>query len=116
MSDFNTPTKKGSSFLADKLIIHGNISGDGDMRLSGNVHGEINLKTGSLIVEKNGYVEGDINVRDVTVAGWVKGKIVTSERVEIADSGRVEGSIVTPNLKITQGAIISGDFNVSKAK
>lgn len=113
MSTLKSPTTKGSSFLSEGLIIHGNLSGDGDMRLSGNIHGEVNLKTGSLVIEESGYIEGNINVRELKVSGWVKGTIITSERVEITATGKVEGSVVTPKIQILDGATLDGDFAVS---
>jgi cytoskeletal protein CcmA (bactofilin family) len=114
MNEIKTPVKKGASFLSEGLIVHGNISGDGDMRISGNIHGEVNLKSGHLIVEESGYIEGDINVKELTVAGWVKGKISTAERVEIATTGKVEGSIATPSIRILPGATLNGEFNITK--
>jgi cytoskeletal protein CcmA (bactofilin family) len=115
MNESTTPAKKGASFIAEGLIIHGNFSGEGDLRLSGKVQGEIQLKNGSLIVEKSGFVDGNIKVEELTIAGWVKGTIETSKRVEVAATGRVEGDVTTPEIQIAEGARLCGSFQVEKS-
>ena len=114
MNETAAPPKKSASFIAEGLIIHGNLSGEGDLRLSGKVQGEINIKKGSLIVERSGFVDGNINVEDVTVAGWVNGTIQTTKKVEIAATGRVEGDVSTPQILISEGAKLNGRFQVDR--
>jgi len=114
MNDSSLPAKRGSSFIAEGLIIHGNLSGEGDVRLSGKIQGEIILKKGSLIIEKSGFVNGNVSVNEVTIAGWVNGTVATTKKVEIAATGRVEGDVSAPEILVADGAHLSGKFNIGQ--
>ncbi len=110
----NGHPKKGSSFIAENIIIHGNINGEGDVRMSGSLKGEVRLNAGCFVVEESGYIEGDISVPDLTISGRVNGTINSENRVEITSTGKVEGSIKTPRLQIAEGAVLNGDFEVKR--
>lgn len=114
MSEVSSSTKKGASFIAKGMIVHGNVNGEGDMRLSGNIQGEITLKTGTLNIEESGFVDGNIKVKKLVVAGWVKGEVTTGEYVELAATGKVEGDVKTPCLRVEKGAILNGNFEVTR--
>jgi len=112
MSDPSPSTMKTASFISDGLVVQGNISGEGNMRLNGKIQGDINLRNGALHIEPSGIVEGNIVVRQLVIAGKVKGTIETSEALEIAATGRFEGEVKTQSLQVEEGAILNAYFEV----
>ncbi|HPQ39200.1 MAG TPA: polymer-forming cytoskeletal protein [bacterium] len=102
----------GISVIASGLIINGNITGDGDMRIAGCVEGEVLLKSGKMTVDQTGYVEGKLAVKEVSVAGEVRGEIDATSKVSIAPSGKVICDVKTARIDIAEGAYLCGNFIV----
>ena len=102
----------GESVISDGIIINGNITGEGDMRLAGVIEGEVVLKNGTLSVEHSGYVEGNIQVREISISGEVRGTIQASSKVAIDASGKIKGDVKTASIDIAEGAFLCGNFEV----
>ncbi|MBN1550952.1 polymer-forming cytoskeletal protein [bacterium] len=102
----------GISTIADGLIINGNITGEGDMKLAGCVEGEVVLRNGKLIVEHSGYVEGNIEVKEIMISGEVRGKIHAASKVALSSTGKIRGDVKTARIDIAEGAFICGNFEV----
>ena len=102
----------GESIIADGIIINGNITGEGDMKLAGVIEGEVLLRNGKLTVEDSGYVEGNIHVKEITITGEVRGTIEASSKVAIDSSGKIKGDVKTARIDIAEGAFLCGNFEV----
>ncbi|MBN1354920.1 polymer-forming cytoskeletal protein [bacterium] len=102
----------GMSMIANGLMIYGNITGNGDMRLAGVVDGEVVLKNGKIIVDPQGALEGNIQVKEIAISGEVKGTIEASSKVSISSSGRIVGDVKTARIDIAEGAYLCGNFEV----
>lgn len=100
--------------MADPTIIDagtridGRIAGDADVTVQGRVDGEIELSE-VLTVGDGGFVHGQISVREAHVEGAVDGDIVAQERIFLAASARVVGSLEAPGIEIADGAQFSGE-------
>jgi cytoskeletal protein CcmA (bactofilin family) len=79
----------------------------GMMRLNSHLKGEI-LCEGMLVVAEQGDIEGDIQTRQISVAGKVKGSIRAAESLEIKRAGIVLGDIYTPKLFVEPGGYFDG--------
>lgn len=100
-----------ANVIGSTIVIEGEISGDEDLIIQGTVKGKIALKE-SLIVEKSGVVEADIDTRNVEISGQVTGNIRSSERVEIKSEGRMTGDIKAPRILIADGARFKGNVDM----
>ena len=100
-----------ANVIGSTIVIDGEISGDEDLIIQGTVKGKIVLKE-SLIVEKSGMVEADIETRNVEISGQVTGNIRSSERVEIKSEGRMTGDIKAPRILIADGARFKGNVDM----
>ena len=78
------------------------------MRVAGNVNGSINIE-GELIIERSGYIEGEIKATNAVVAGSVKGNIDVSEKLILESSSKFVGNIKTKQLIIQEGAMFQGN-------
>ncbi len=65
----------------------------------------------SVLIGYDEYVDGDIiAIGRVTVKGWVKGDVKSIyNRVLVTETGRVDGNIEAPKIRLKKGAIVLGD-------
>ncbi|MCQ2102248.1 MAG: polymer-forming cytoskeletal protein [Fibrobacter sp.] len=94
--------------IGHSVTIRGDISGKSDVRVAGNINGSISIE-GELIIEKQGYIEGEIKTTSAVVAGSVKGNIDCSEKLILESSSQFVGNIKTKQLIIQEGAIFQGN-------
>jgi cytoskeletal protein CcmA (bactofilin family) len=105
----------GESAMANigkSISIKGDVTGDEDTVIEGRVEGRIELKNHHLTVGPNGDVTGEIGAKQVTIVGRVNGNITAIERVEICDSGRLDGDVIAPRLLIQEGAQVNGNISM----
>jgi len=82
-------------------------------RIDGRLEGSIQSE-GNLVIGENGHVEGEIQVRQVYVAGVVRGTIREAHRVEIGATGKVYGDLQTESLVLEDGAFFQGRSTMEK--
>lgn len=93
--------------IGSTVLIKGDISGKSDVRVAGKINGSINIE-GELIIEKAGYVEGEIKSVTSVIAGSVKGNIDTDKLI-LESNSQFVGNIKTKQLIIQEGAIFQGN-------
>src|SRR5581483_7115933 len=71
------PEATGYSVVDEQLVIHGEIHTQGTIRIDGRLEGQLH-RADTLIVGANGSVSGDIEAREVVVAGIIEGNIVAN--------------------------------------
>lgn len=98
--------------IGKSITIKGNVIGDEDTVIEGRVEGHIELKNHHLTVGPNGDVKGEISAKQVTIVGRVTGNVTAAERVELCDSGRLEGDLVSPRLLVQEGAEVNGNVQM----
>lgn len=103
----------------DKIIdietgVEGNVkfSGPINLRLNGKFDGELETK-GILIIGEKADVKAKIIKGDIiTVAGRVKGDIISSKRLELSATAKVVGNVEAPILVVQEGAMLKGDCSM----
>lgn len=100
-----------NTIIGSSIVIDGEITGDEDLVIQGTVKGRIALKE-SLLVEPSGVVEADIETQTVRIAGRVTGNVQATEKVELADGGRMVGDIKAPRITIADGAAFKGNVDM----
>jgi cytoskeletal protein CcmA (bactofilin family) len=87
------------------LIITGNLESEGDVRVEGQVAGDI--RCANLVIGREATVSGDIVAEEAIVRGRVKGTI-RANRVVLQDTACVESAIYHKMLAIDEGASFDG--------
>jgi cytoskeletal protein CcmA (bactofilin family) len=93
------------------IRIKGDLSGQGDLVIEGQVEGRIQLNN-HLTIEESGIVNANIEVEKLTVLGRASGNIDAQARVEMRASARVEGEIKAPSVVIEDGANFRGTIQM----
>jgi len=106
MKNFETESKL-PNIIGPETKIVGNIETNGDIRIDGNIDGNI-LSKGKVVVGSNGLVKGEISCSNAEIAGSLNGKITVGDLLSLKASSKVFGDIKTGKLSIEPGAIFSG--------
>lgn len=106
--------ERGSTManIGKSISIKGNVTGDEDTVIEGRVDGHVELGNHHLTVGPNGEVKGEITAKQCTIVGNVRGNVTATERIEIAETGRIEGDLVSPRLLIQEGAQVNGSISM----
>lgn len=105
------PENKLPNIIGQGTKITGDIETNGDIRIDGNIEGNINSK-GKVVIGSNGLIKGEVFCSNAEVAGSLNGKISVSELLSLKASSKVSGDIKTGKLNIEPGAIFSGTCNM----
>jgi DNA-directed RNA polymerase subunit RPC12/RpoP len=69
---------------------------------------------GDVVVERNGTLSAPIRVSSIKVKGQVWGSVEARERVEVAKTGSVKGTVKTPCLVVKDGGVIVGRCEIGQ--
>ena len=96
-----------NTIIGNNSKIEGVLVASHPTRVDGLLQGEI-LSKSSVIVGESGVVKGDIRAVEILVAGTVYGNLKAEERIELTETGRVLGDLITKSLVIDEGASFKG--------
>jgi len=120
--DTSEPTSRGSRqqgrgdfvTIGKSVVVKGELTGNEDVTIEGQVEGKIELKDHVLTIGVNGKVKAQVFAKTLVVLGELNGNVATSEKVEIRDSGSVNGEIVSPRVAIEEGAHFRGSVDMQR--
>lgn len=113
-SDYNSPDKLNR--IVEGTRIEGTIHSDSNIRIDGEVIGDIQTK-GRLVIGPKGKINGDITCQNAEIEGSIDGKIMVEDLLSLKASSHFEGEIYTAKLAIDPGATFSGSCHMgSKVK
>jgi len=94
--------------IAQGMRIEANLlSGNGIVRIEGEYYGEVYID-GELVLEKSGYINGNINVKIAYISGNVTGNVKCSDLLHITSTGKVIGDIECEAVLMDEGAVFIG--------
>lgn len=99
---------EGSTVIGKSVIIRGDLSGNEDLYMDGDIEGTITLPDSRLTVGPNAHVRADIHARDVVVFGRLTGNVNASGRVDLREAALVGGDIVAGRLSIEESVVFKG--------
>lgn len=108
-------TSQQINILSDGTKVKGDISSNGDIRIDGEMIGNLTTK-GKLVVGNNGKIQGEVQAANVEVSGFVKGKVIARELLNMKSSAKIEGDIVAAKLAVEPGAVFTGTCSMGVTK
>jgi cytoskeletal protein CcmA (bactofilin family) len=106
---------KLSSLIAEDVVIVGDISFSGGLRIDGRVKGNVVAlpsaeggPRGLLVLSDKGQVEGSIRCGDAVINGAVTGDVDVENFLELQSNARMSGTIRYQHLKMDVGAAVQG--------
>ena len=93
-----------ASYVGPGLRIRGEIAGSEDLRIDGEVAGEIRLPAHKVTVGSTGQLACNVDVNRLVVHGTAVGDFHAADLVEIGEGACVTGEIATVRLIVEDGA------------
>lgn len=94
--------------IGKSITIRGDLSGDEDLVLDGRIEGRVELSDHHLTIGPNGQIQAELSAKEITIDGRVVGNVTATERVEIGETGRLDGDVEAPRILVQEGAQLNG--------
>jgi len=107
---------EGSTVIGKSVTIRGELSGNEDLLMDGDIEGTITLPENSLTIGPNARVVADIKVKHLIVFGRLTGTVHASGRVDLRHSAILEGDIFGGRLSIEENAQLKGRVELKPAE
>jgi cytoskeletal protein CcmA (bactofilin family) len=99
---------EGSTVIGKSVVIRGELSGNEDLYIDGDVEGTVTLPDSRLTVGPNARVKANLTAREVVIFGHLTGNIKATGRVDLRQSALVKGDILAGRLSIEESAVLTG--------
>ena len=99
--------------VGKSVVIKGEVNGSEDLTIEGQVDGKIELRQHMLTIGPNGRITAEVFAKSVVILGTVTGDVTATEKVNIRESGSVDGDITAPRVAIAEGAHFRGNVDMS---
>jgi len=98
--------------IGRSIRIDGDLQGEEDLRIEGDVNGTVRLYNNTLTIGAEGKMRADVYAKSVIVDGEMEGDLFSSERVAIRKSATVLGNITAPRVSLEDGAKFKGSIEM----
>jgi cytoskeletal protein CcmA (bactofilin family) len=95
------------SLIAADVTIEGKIEGAGHVRIAGRFKGDVNVE-GNVTIEQGAHVTGQVHASTVIVSGEVNGNIDATTKVDLLESGVINGDVKAGTLTVAAGSRMRG--------
>ena len=95
------------SHIAADLTIEGKIVGSGHIRIAGRFKGDVQVD-GNVSLEAGARLEGHVKANVVSVGGELIGNIENAKRVELLETGVINGDVKAGSLTVAAGSRMRG--------
>ncbi|MEJ2679743.1 MAG: polymer-forming cytoskeletal protein [Gemmatimonadota bacterium] len=106
--------RRVAGWIGESVVIKGNLTSKEDMTIAGQVEGDVTVKDHTLMVAPRARIRGNIVAHTVAIHGEVLGTITAERKVEVGETGSVEGDIKAPRIKVVEGAALNGHLGIPK--
>jgi len=108
----SSSTSEGNAVIGRSIKIVGDLRGDEDLRIEGDIDGTIQLPNHSLTIGSEGRINADAYAKSVVIDGEINGDVHGSECVTIRSKARVVGNIVSSRVSVEEGAKFRGSIDM----
>ena len=102
--------------IGSTLTITGEMTSSEDVTVHGRVKGKLHMQSGALVVAPKGHVDAEVKGSRMTFQGTVAGDVTAAERIELAPTADVTGTLATPSLILQDGATFNGLIEMDRSK
>ena len=97
----------GFTLVDADVTLVGEIISEDNIRLRGRVEGNVST-SGSVVIEPQGSIRGDITAENLIVEGSIEGKVVVARKFELRPTGRMRGDIRASIVAIAEDSFLQG--------
>ena len=108
--------RRKAAWIGGSIIVKGDVVSTEDLVIDGQVQGTIELGDHGLTIGPGASVTADLTAKTVEISGKLKGNVISSGRVELKNTAKVEGDISAPKFVMEDGAALSGKVDTGSRK
>jgi cytoskeletal protein CcmA (bactofilin family) len=101
--------------LGPRDTLHGQLEIHGDLKVQGNVEGELKA-SGDVLIDSTATVQASVEGSNVSVRGQVNGNVTARRRLTLGGSGKLNGDVKVGRLTVEDGATLNGNVTMSPEK
>jgi len=101
--------------LGPRDTLNGRLDIQGDLRIAGNVEGELKA-SGDVTIDPTAAIQASIEGANVNVRGQVTGNVTAKKRLTLGGSGHLSGDVKVARLTVEDGATLNGNVTMSSEK
>lgn len=98
--------------IGPSIRIDGDLRGEEDLLIEGEVKGTVTLKDNRLMIGSQGRVRANVYAHSIEVEGLMEGDLYGTERVNVHKSAQVKGNIICPRVSVEDGARFKGTIDM----
>lgn len=99
--------------IGPKIKFKGELIGEEDLLVQGQIEGTIDLKSHNLTVGEQGTIKANAVAKTIVIEGNVEGDLFGEEKVIIKQSSNVTGNIVAERVALEDGAKFRGSIDMN---
>ena len=100
--------------IGASIVITGELISTEDITLQCRVNGQVVVRDALLTIGEPAQLRADIRGARVLVRGQLKGSVVASERIELAPTAAVEGSLSANRVVLADGCRFNGRIDMDQ--
>lgn len=108
------PSKEAAT-IGPSISIRGDVSGEEDLIVQGQIEGTVTLKQNNVIVGKEGRIKANVHARVIEIEGQVEGDMHGDEQIVVHRSGNIRGNVVAPRVTLEDGCRFKGSIDMDLA-
>ncbi len=105
-------SESGSTIIGSSISVKGDLTGEGDLTIQGQVEGTIDLKKSHVTIGRTGCIKADVYGKIITIEGEVQGNLFGEERIVLRQSAVVRGDLRAPAINLEGGAKFKGSIDM----
>ena len=105
---------QGSTNIGRTVTIKGDIRGEEDVFIDGQMEGRLDLGRNRLVVGPNGKARATIVAREVDVQGVINGNVEAAERIILRKNSQLVGDLKMASVVIEDGAYFKGSIDITR--
>ena len=95
------------------MTVEGDSETDGSLRIEGTIRGDVRAGK-SVVIGKDGLLEGSIYTQDAVIAGRVLGAVYAESYLELQATSEISGKIQARRMRVEDGAVFQGQVAVGE--
>lgn len=100
------------STIATGTTINGDVESDDNMRIDGNIIGNVYCKA-KIVLGESGIIQGDLHASNADIFGTVNGNVITKDLICMKAKSTVNGNVNTNRLQIEPNATFNGQCKMT---
>lgn len=102
--------------IGPKVVVKGDIYGEEDLVIEGQVEGTVTLENHGVVVAPSGKLTANVFADNIRVAGNVQGNLTAAHKVVLLETAHLEGNVSAKTVTIETGAHFRGSVDMEGSR